>query len=141
MAEFSTLSGTVSHTPPTSLVGSMVKKGWWQISAFHRTDFRVDGKAACFGASANIADGDHVTLVGNLKSGEMRAVALRSNETGVVYSDPTTLFYILGGLLVLIGISVVLIFVKGFILIFIGVWLIFQGHTNQSAIKMLHETP
>lgn len=140
MVEFSTLSGTVSHASTTSFVRGAVKKGKGQISTSHRTDFRVDGKAACFGASVNVADGDHVTLVGNLKGGEMRARALRNNETGVVYSSPTTLLYILGGLLVLIGIPALLIFV-GLILIPIGAWFIFQGYANQSAAKVLHGTP
>lgn len=139
MAGFSTLSGTVSHVSATSFVQGAVKNGKGRVSTAHKTDFRVDGKAAYISAAVNIADGDHVTLVGDLKGGELRARALRNDETGVVYSGPTGLLYFLGGLLVLIGIPALLILV-GLIIVPIGAWFIFQGYMNQSAIKVLQGT-
>ena len=134
--DFSILSGEVSHLSTTSTVSGSVRRGKGNVSTSHKTDMRVDGQAAVFNASVNIADGDKVTLVGKTKNGEFRARALRNEETGVVYSGMTTLAYIIGGLCVIAGIPGSFIII-GIPLLAAGIWLIFEGYMNRSAIKSL----
>jgi hypothetical protein len=113
-----------------------VNKGKGNVSTSHKSDFRVDGQAALFNASINIADGDKVTLVGKVKRGEFRARAVRNEETGVAYSGMTTLAYALGALCIIVGIPASFM-IFGIPLLGIGVWFIFEGYMNQSAIKSL----
>lgn len=138
MNNFSILSGQVSHVATTATVHGSVKRGKGNVSTSHKTDFRVDGKAASFRAAVNIADGDRVTLVGKTKGGEMCARALRNEQTGVIYSGMTTAAYILGTILIVLGIPLSFIFI-GVPLVAVGAWLIFEGYMNRSAIKQIEE--
>ena len=135
-SKFSTLQGEVSHVSTTSTVSGSVKKGKGNVSTSHKTDMRINGQAAVFNGSINLADGDKATLVGKAKNGEFRARALRNDETGVIYSGMTTLLYFLGAILILLGIPASFILV-GIPMIVIGVWVIYEGYLNQSAINSL----
>ena len=136
MSDFSVLSGQVSHVTTTSTVQGEVKRGKGRVHTFHKTDFRVGGKAAVFKASINIADGDQVTLVGKLKGGELHARAIRNEQTGVIHSGITTAAYVSGGILVVVGLPLSLIII-GIPLVAFGGWVLFEGYMNQLAIKHL----
>jgi len=97
---------------------------------------RVNGQAAVFDGSVNIADGDKVTLAGKTKKGEFKARALRNEETGVVYSGMTTIAYVMGVLCLVLGIPASFVII-GIPLLPIGLWLLFEGYKNQSAIRAL----
>ncbi|MFK8036369.1 MAG: hypothetical protein AB8B94_19730 [Hyphomicrobiales bacterium] len=133
---FSILSGKVSHLSTTSTVSGSVKRGKGDVNTSHKMDFRVDGQAAVFNSSVNIAVGDDVTLVGNIKRGELRVRALRNEETGVIYSEMTTLAYVIGSIGIIAGL-IFAVFIIGIPIFVAGVWLIFEGRKNQAAINSL----
>jgi len=144
--DFSILSGEVSHLSTTSTVSGSVKRGKGDVNTSHKTDFRVDGQAAVFNSSINIADGDKVTLVGDIKKGELRIRALRNEETGMIYSEITTLAYVIGCLVIFVGllftvasIGLPWMGVFAIITIALGVWAIAEGRKNQAAINSLPE--
>lgn len=138
MQSASILSGKVSHLSSTTTVHGSVKRGKGKVSTSHRTDFRVDGKPAYFLNTVNLADGDNVTLSGRLKGGEFYARALRNDETNVIYSEPTIVYFIIGALLFAIGIPLMFILV-GFIMVPAALYLIWEGWKNLTAVKDLKE--
>lgn len=137
MSNASILSGTVSHLSSTTTVHGSVKRGKGNVRTSHKTDFRVDGKPAYFRNSVNLADGDRVTLAGKFKGGEFFARALKNDQTNVIYSEPTTLYFFLGVLFLVIGIPFVMILI-GILIIPIAAYLLWEGWQNFSAVKALH---
>jgi hypothetical protein len=136
MPSVSILSGSVSHLSSTSTVHGSVKRGKGSVTTSHRIDFRVDGKAAYYKNTVNLADGDRVTLAGKMKKGEFYARAMRNDETNVVYSEPITLYYVLGAFFLAFGVALSFILI-GIILIPLAALIIWDGWKNSSAVKAL----
>lgn len=132
------VTGTVSHLTTHSEVHGRVKKGQGSVTTSHKTDFRIDGRAAFFKGAINVADGDTVTLAGETIRGEFRAKAIKNLGTGVIYSEPTTAFFVFGGLAILASIPMMLILI-GFLLLPLAIWLIYEGYRNQVAVKAVEQ--
>src|SRR6185437_16363245 len=77
--------------------------GRGSVRTTHKLHLRVNGRSAAFTCAPNVADGDVVTLAGYDKGGGFKALALRNESTGVPYRGPTAVVYLVGVLLLLIG--------------------------------------
>ena len=84
----------------------------------------------------DIRDGDEVTLAGSEKNGVFKALALRNDKTRAVYSIPTTIGYMMGALLVALGIMTLFILV-GVVFIAGGLWTLYEAYTYTRAANML----
>lgn len=133
-----TLSGAVSgirHSTETRGTvgrnGGSVKTG--QVIAFRVGERSVQIKLA---EVPDIRDGDQVTLAGREKNGVFRALALRNDKTGAVYSIPATVGYIMGALLIAVGVMTLFLLV-GVIFIAGGAWTIYEAYTYTQAASML----
>ena len=145
--DFSILSGKVSHLSTTAAVHGSVNKGKGDINTSHKSHFRVNGRPAVYNDAINLANSDRVTLVGKIKRGTFHVRVLRVEDTGLIYSGMTKSAYIIGSLLILASIASLLyafIFGNAAVLVGgatvatpIGLWLIFEGHMNHSAIRFL----
>lgn len=134
--DFAILSGTMSHHSTTTTVQGSVRKGKGDVHTYHKSDFRIGGQAVVFNDSVNISDGDKITIVGKIKRGVFKARVVRNEETGVIYSGMTTLAYFLGALCIVLGIALSFILV-GVPILLGGLWFVFDGYMNRSAIKSL----
>ncbi len=133
-----TLSGPVSgirHSTETRGVvgrnGGSVKTG--QVIAFRVGDRSAQIKLADV---PDIRDWDEVTLAGSEKNGVFKALALRNDKTRAVYSIPTTVGYLMGALLVALGIMTLFILV-GVVFIAGGLWTLYEAYTYTRAANML----
>jgi hypothetical protein len=89
MRTLTLLFGTVSHASVVSSTAGSVSTsddGYVRgnVSTFHTTIFRVDGKPVRFEQAMNLANRDAVTLVGYDKA-EFEPLVLRNDSTGVIY--------------------------------------------------------
>ena len=110
MKEFVVLSGVVSHLNRVTSTGGV---GTYGVQTSHRLQFRVDNRPAWYDGSPNIAEGDHVTLVGEQKD-EFKAVALRNDATQIVYRTHVMRYpgfakavLVLGALLGCVGVGMI----------------------------------
>lgn len=105
-------------------------------------NFRIDNKPVSLKLKATIdlADGDEATAVGTDKGGVLRAVVVRNDRTGVVYSHNPIMLIVLGGILALLGLATLAI-VIGFIVAPLGLYVVYKGLQTKRAIGMLKATP
>jgi hypothetical protein len=127
MKEFVVLSGVVSHVNRVSSTGGV---GTYGVQTSHRLQFRVDNRPAWYEGSPNIAEGEHVTLVGQQKD-EFKAVALRNDATQIVYRTHVMRF---------LGFAKTVL-VIGALLGCVGVWMIAQGLMMADPGGMLEVVP
>jgi hypothetical protein len=133
-----TFSGVVSgirHS--TETVGHVGREGG-SVATGQVLAFRVDDRPAQIKLKdlPDVRDGERVTLAGRLKNGTFHALALRNDQTRAVYSTNALPGYVMGGLLVLIGLPLSLVIV-GLPLLAGGAYTLYQAWSYSTAAKML----
>jgi len=105
-------------------------------------NFRVGNKPVTMKlkSTIDIAPGDSVTAVGTDKRGILQAVAVRNDNTGVVYAFSPLLLIGAGVVVTLIGIAMLSI-VIGFVFAPMGVYLTYKGLQTRKAVAMLASSP
>jgi hypothetical protein len=143
-SRLSSFSGTVSairtasHVHGATIgVGSRVSGS---VQTTHTASFRVDGKAVSFIGSINLQDGDLVTIVSQEKEGrEFKALAIRIDTTGVVYSVPLTMLYVGVVVGIVAGIITLPLFGIGLIGLVVSGFGIKDIIRNKSAVQMIDQ--
>lgn len=135
-----TLTGTVSHfNQETVLIGSRQNRsGFGTIQSDKEINFRIDNKPVVLRLkqAVHLEDGEKATVAGKEKRGVFQAVAVRNDETGVVYALKTVPILLLG--LFITGLSVPLFAaLVGFITFPIGLWLLYKTYLNVAALRLL----
>lgn len=133
-----TLSGTVSGIRHSSETSGHIGKNGGNVHTKQVIALRVDGKPAEIKLMSmpDVQDGERVTLAGRMKNGSFRALAMRNEKTGAIYRMPTTLAYVFGALLVLVGLPLLLV-VVGVLFIGAGAWTLYEAWTHTQAAKLL----
>jgi hypothetical protein len=104
----------------------------------HSCSFRINGRPATIklANAANLGEGDQVTVAGREKQSGFVGYALRNDTTGAIYSLPSWMPYIAGGLLVLIGLPLSAILI-GIPFLGLGLWALYVGRRNASAVSLI----
>ena len=112
-----------------------------EVQTQRSVHLRIGNRPAFMKSSPNLMDGDRVTAAG-MDGAEFRILALRNDSTGVLYWSVHPLFSILAGLLTIL-LSPIFFFLvfPPFVLIPMGVYLIWQGIQARQAEKLLRATP
>lgn len=133
-----TLSGAVSGIRHSTETRGTVGRNGGSVKTGQVIAFRVGDRSAQIKLAEvpDIRDGDQVTLAGREKNGVFRALALRNDKTGAVYSIPATIGYIMGALLIAVGVMTLFLLV-GVIFIAGGAWTIYEAYTYTQAVGML----
>ena len=133
-----TLSGAVSGIRHSTETRGTVGRNGGSVKTGQVIAFRVGDRSAQIKLAEvpDIRDGDQVTLAGREKNGVFRALALRNDKTGAVYSIPATIGYIMGALLIAVGVMTLFLLV-GVIFIAGGAWTIYEAYTYTHAASML----
>jgi len=133
-----TLSGAVSGIRHSTETRGTVGRNGGSVKTGQVIAFRVGDRSAQIKLAEvpDIRDGDQVTLAGREKNGVFRALALRNDKTGAVYSIPATIGYIMGALLIAVGVMTLFLLV-GVIFIAGGAWTISEAYTYTQAASML----
>ena len=133
-----TLSGVVTgirHS--TETVGHVGKNGG-HIHTGQVLAFRVDDHPAQLKLKdmPDIREGERVTLAGRQKNGTFQALALRNDQTRAVYATPAAAGYVMGGLMVALGVPLLFVLV-GVLFIGFGGYTLYQAHNYSKAAGML----
>jgi len=133
-----TLTGAISGVRhSTETVGQMGRNGG-SVRTGQVLAFRVGERSAQIKLPnvPDVKDGDSVTLAGRVKNGVFEALALRNDATAAIYRTPPLPGYVLGGLLVAVGVPLLFIFV-GVLFIAVGAYTLYQAYTYDRAAKLL----
>lgn len=133
-----TLSGAVSGIRHSTETRGRVGRNGGSVQTGQVIAFRVGERSAQIKLAdvPDIRDGDEVTLAGREKNGVFKALALRNDKTRAVYSIPATVGYIMGALLVAVGVMT-LIFLIGVVFIAGGLWTLYEAYNYTKAANML----
>jgi hypothetical protein len=136
-----TLSGVISgirHS--TETVGQIGKHGG-SVQTGQVLAFRIDDRSAQIKLKdmPDIRDGDPATLAGREKNGIFHALAIRNDKTRAVYSISATPGYVMGGLMVALGIPLTFILV-GILFLGFGGYTLYQARNYAQAAKLLQST-
>lgn len=133
-----TLSGAVSGIRHSTETRGTVGRNGGSVQTGQVIAFRVGERSAQIKLAdvPDIRDGDEVTLAGREKNGVFKALALRNDKTRAVYSIPTTVGYLMGALLVVVGVMT-LIFLIGVVFIAGGLWTLYEAYSYTKAANML----
>ena len=88
----------------------------------------------------DVQDGDRVTVAGREKQGVFHILAMRNEETGIIWSNPSTLNLIIGPILVILGLPLCVLLI-GFLIVPVGGVVFYQGVQLRSAAEMLRNAP
>jgi hypothetical protein len=133
-----TLTGTVTgirHS--TETVGQIGTNGG-SVQTGQLMAFRVDERSAQIKLKdmPDLRDGERVTLAGRAKNGTFRALALRNDQTRAVYATAAWPGYVMGGIMVALGIPLSLMII-GLPFLVIGLYTLYQAFSYAKAEKML----
>lgn len=133
-----TLSGAISGIRHSTETRGTVGRDGGSVRTGQVMAFRVGERSAQIKLAEvpDVRDGDQVTLAGREKNGVFKALALRNDKTGAVYSIPALIGYIMGALLVIVG-AMTLFILVGAIFIAGGLWTLYEAHTYTQAASML----
>ncbi|MEX6725659.1 hypothetical protein [Parapedomonas caeni] len=133
-----TLSGTISGIRHSTETRGTVGRNGGSVKTGQVIAFRVGDRSAQIKLAdvPDIRDGDQVTLAGREKNGVFNALALRNDKTRAVYSIPTTVGYLMGATLVVLGVMTLFILV-GVVFIAGGLWTLYEAHNYTRAASML----
>lgn len=134
----SKISGAVSGLRQSSeTTGHMGPKSGAVFTAQLLT-LRVGGKPVEIKLPSipSLEDGEQVTAVGREKAGTLRALALRNDATGAVYTQPTIPSYITGVLLLILGIPLSFVIV-GLPFLAFGIVNLYQAYSRTQAANLL----
>jgi hypothetical protein len=132
------IAGNVQQETEVYGAQSSAHTGATRVHSQKLINFRVDNKPVTMKLKATIdlAEGDDVTVVGADRSGILRALVVRNDKTGVVYSHSPIMLIFLGAILALFGLATVSI-VIGFILAPLGLYVLYKGLQTKKALGML----
>ena len=135
------LQGPVTHYQQSTETSGYVNQGQGQIRTAQVLTFRVNNRPVTFKSPSgtSISNGDSVTAIGGEKAGTFHAICMRNETTGAIFAATSTLFFVLGGLLLLLGIPLSFI-ILGIPFVIIGAICIYMGWRNMNANKMLEAT-
>jgi len=131
-----TISGTVSHLRETTTVSGHMHNGHGRISSRTQTSFRIGRQAVEMATNVALFDGDVITAAG-VAGGVFQVLAVRNDVTGHVYTQPRSL--VLGALVVVLSLPLLFILV-GFVLLPIGLLVVWQHRRVGHAIELLRTT-
>ena len=133
-----TLTGAVSGIRHSTETRGTVGRNGGSVKTGQVIAFRVDDRSAQIKLAdvPDIRDGDQVTLAGSDKNGVFKALALRNDKTGAVYSIPTTVGYLMGVTLIALGVMTLFILV-GVVFIAGGAWTLYEAYNYTRAANML----
>ncbi|MEW5683794.1 MAG: hypothetical protein AB1942_02635 [Pseudomonadota bacterium] len=133
-----TLTGAVSGIRHSTETRGTVGRNGGSVKTGQVIAFRVDDRSAQIKLAdvPDIRDGDQVTLAGSDKNGVFKALALRNDKTGAVYSIPTTVGYLMGATLIALGVMTLFILV-GVVFIAGGAWTLYEAYNYTRAANML----
>lgn len=135
------LQGQISHVSSGFETFGRADRGTG-VSHTNTWTFRVDNKPVSFKTKQNLSfsDGDLVTAVGGERNGTFHVTCLRNDTTGAVFEPTATVAYIIGGLMILLGI-ITLVIIIGFIFIALGAFFLWAGYKGSQAVTILRNTP
>lgn len=142
------LSGVVSNTQTITSTSGDINKGKGSINTSHQTSFRVDGTPVSYSGIFNIAEGDNVLLIGKEHNGQVVALSIKNNTTGVVAHGSITALIIIATVITLIGLYASLVIIAsngswlvlfGIIFILPGLFLYWTALKNKMAKKLLNK--
>jgi hypothetical protein len=133
-----TLTGAVSGIRHSTETRGTVGRNGGSVKTGQVIAFRVDDRSAQIKLAdvPDIRDGDQVTLAGGDKNGVFKALALRNDKTGAVYSIPTTVGYLMGATLIALGVMTLFILI-GVVFIAGGAWTLYEAYNYTRAANML----
>ncbi len=132
-----TISGTVSGVREQANVTGNRE----QVQTHRSVHFRIGNRPSYMKSSPHLMDGDVVTVAGK-GSAEFEIIALRNESTGVIYQVMNPLLTIGAGILVILcSLPMAILVFPPFIIIPMGIYMIWKGIQAQRAAKLLQATP
>jgi hypothetical protein len=133
-----TLSGPISGIRHSTETQGQIGKNGGSVQTGQVVAFRIDDRSAQIRLKdmPDIRDGDHVTLAGREKNGIFQALALRNDSTRAIYSTSAMPGYVMGGLMVAVGIPLTLLLV-GVLFLGFGGFTLYQAYNYDQAAKLL----
>lgn len=107
------LTGTITAIQRSSETSGQMNKGTGGIHTKQVLSFRIDGKSALIKLPAmpDVNEGESITIAGHEKNGIFEAFAMRNNNSGAIYAVPTTMMFVVCGLLALVGLMTLVMLV------------------------------
>jgi hypothetical protein len=135
-----TLSGVVTGIRHSTETRGHVGRNGGNIQTGQVLAFRIGDQSAQIKLKdvPDIRDGERVTLAGRHRNGSFQALALRNDQTRAVYGTPAMPGYILGGLMVLLGVPLLFI-VVGVLFLGAGGYTLYQAYGYDKAAGMLRD--
>jgi len=132
------LSGAVSGVRHSTETRGTVGRNGGSVKTGQVIAMRVGERSAQIKLAdvPDLRDGDEVTLAGRDAGGVFKALALRNDRTGAVYSLPTTVGYLMGATLVALGVMTLFILI-GVVFIAGGLWTLYEAYTYTRAANLL----
>lgn len=133
-----TITGTVSNLQFSSETSGSINKGSGSIHTKQVVSFRLDKKSVFIKLPdrPDIAEGETVTVAGTDKNGLFKGLAIRNDNTNVVFGYSVMQLYIIGGLFSLLGLMTLIILV-GVIILPIGLYVLYEASVHGKAQSML----
>ncbi len=136
------LTGKVSNfQQATEITGT--RHGRWNsvVDTQQVINFRVDNSPTVLKLkeAVDLADGEEVTVVGQEKKGVLKGIALRNNETGIVYSLRTWPIFLFAAIFLALGVPLVSV-VIGLPIMALGAYLAYKGYINRKSVGMLQHS-
>jgi hypothetical protein len=133
-----TRTGSATGLVRSSQTEGAVGRNGGSVRTAQVLTFRLDGKVVeiKLPTQPNVDDGESVTVAGREKNGVFRALALRNDVTGAVYAIPSGPGFVMGGLLVVLGVPLLFV-VVGVLFLGFGGWTVYQAWTYRQAAQLL----
>ncbi|MCW5654861.1 hypothetical protein [Hydrogenophaga sp.] len=133
-----TLSGVITgirHS--TETVGQIGKNGG-SVQTGQVLAFRVDDRSARIKLKdmPDVRDDDRVTLAGRVKNGTFHALAMRNDQTRAVFATAAWPGYVMGGIMVALGIPLSLMII-GLPFLVVGIYTLYQAVQYTQAARLL----
>ena len=132
----STISGTVGGMRERADVSGNRE----QVQTQRSVHLRIGHRAAFMKSSPHLIEGDLVTAVGK-DGGEFEILALRNETSQVIYQALNPVMAMVGGVLMIFcSLLLAILIFPPFILIPMGIYMIWKGVQAQKAVKLLQAT-
>jgi hypothetical protein len=136
------IQGRVTHVQQTTETQGQITRGTGLITSANAWSFRIANQAILFKSrgGASLSEGDLVVAAGQNSKGTFQAYAIRNDTTGSVHEGPSTLCFILGGLLAILGVPLIF-FLVGLLFVPIGLYIVWIGTKMRWANLAVAATP
>jgi hypothetical protein len=133
-----TRSGAATGLVRSSQTEGAVGRNGGSVRTAQVLTFRLDGKVVetRLPSQPSIDEGESVTVAGQEKNGVFRALALRNDATGAVYAIPSLPGFVMGGLMIALGVPLLFI-VVGVLFLGFGGWTVYQAWRYRQAAQLL----